>query len=76
MLMKKEMAQEAKERLWKERNTEIRWGNYAVIHEVWKDGESEAIKSSIMYFEQVEKQKKQHRTETWEQAAIILLHKT
>lgn len=70
MFMEKEIALEDKERLVKEINTEIRRANYAVIHEVWKDGESEAIKTCIKYLEQVEKQKKV--AQNWEQAVIIL----
>lgn len=58
MFIEKEMALEDKERLVKEINREIRPGNYVVIHEVWKDGESEAIKTCIKFLEQVEKQKK------------------
>ena len=58
MFMENEMALEDKDRLVKEINTEVRWGNYAVIHEVWKDGESEAIKTCVKYLEQVENWKK------------------
>lgn len=67
MLMEKEIALEDKERLVKEINTEIQWKNYAVVHEVWKDGESEAKKTCIKYLEQVEKV-----AQNWEQVVIIL----